>query len=169
MSLLSLLVSLFGGRPRPKPAPKPKPKPAPATAAEHIDVINHVRTGHGLMPVTAEGRAEAAAKIQTDWQAFRDRIGHDGPSEGLRNLHDRLDYYGLKEYGGSGEIAAQGEIARWADGAVAIPYDFAVACNDWLKSPGHKAILLNPTWVYAGAAMATAESGRIYCTAVFWR
>jgi uncharacterized protein YkwD len=33
----------------------------------------------------------------------------------------------------------------------------------------HRAILLDPAYTYAGAEMATAKSGRIYATAVFYR
>lgn len=162
MSWFSRLIDRFWFL---KPVPMPRP-PAPKPGdPDLIGSLNATRAAHRMPPVARHPAAEQAAALQARWQAARDRIGHDGPP-GLETLDDRLRSVaasGLR----SGEICAQGEIARWPDGTVAIPYDFDVACRDWLTSPGHRRILLDPAFTHAGAAMATADSGRIYCVAVF--
>ena len=154
-------------KPKPTPAPpKPKPTPAPPAELDLVGALNAVRAGHGVPPVAYHMAAYQAAALQARWQAARDRIGHDGPP-GLETLADRLATFASPDLR-SGEICAQGEIAYWPDGRLAIAYDFGVACRDWLTSPGHRRILLDPAFTHAGAATATAVSGRIYCVAVFF-
>lgn len=169
MNWLERLIDRFR-YPKPAPAPRP-PDPTPASPdSGPLGVLNAVRKGHGLPPLLDHAAAAGAAEIQAEWQADRDRIGHDGP-DGLVLVSHRLEASGLRdvECWTCGEVCAQGEVARWPDGSVAIPYNFGVAVRDWLNSPGHRRVILDASYTHAGAATRTAASGRIYCTAVFVR
>ncbi len=159
MNWLARLLALFRPRPRPSPAPPPKPTPDPVPHAPGglVSQLNAVRASNGVRPVVEDARATAAAQIQSDWQAKRDRIGHDGPP-GMPTEVERLAAQGVVNRA-CGEIAAEGP-EGWG-------YTFSTAIQDWLTSPGHRSILLDPSYTIAGAATATAASGNLYSTAVF--
>lgn len=153
------LLALFRPRPKPIPAPPPKPTPDPSPGGLVVQ-LNAARAQHGVSLVAEDLRATAAAQVQSDWQAGRDQIGHDGPPD-LWTEVERLAAHGIVNRA-CGEIAAEGPGAAWG-------YGFSQAIESWLNSPGHRAILLDPSYTIAGAATATAVSGNLYSTAVFVR
>lgn len=171
MSWLTRLLRSLGWEAQARRTPPRPSPPAPdfPTKTDLVAILNETRERFGAGQVYELEPLDEAAKIQADWQAQRDQIGHNGPP-GLPWHTDRLAKVGLAAgWESSGEICAMGQKAYWPDGRLAIDYDFRKACSDWLTSPGHKAILLDPKFTHAGAWMATAASGRIYSTAVFLR
>jgi uncharacterized protein YkwD len=137
-------------------------------ATDLIGVINEVRARHGVGPVIEDERLDQASKIQADHQAAVDQLTHDGPSS-LPWVMDRLKAAGVSTWLEGDEICAMGQRAFWPDGSLAIGYDFRKTCQDWLSSPGHRAILLDIKFTHAGAYATTNKHGRTYSTAVFVR
>jgi uncharacterized protein YkwD len=165
--LTQLLRSLGWERQAKRPTPSP-PRTDPPPVTNLVAILNETRAANGIGPVWEFKALDEAAKIQADWQAQRDQIGHEGPPSSPWVI-DRLKLSGIERWESSGEICAMGQKAYWPDGRLAIGYDFRKACSDWLTSPGHRAILLDSRFTHAGAWMSTAASGRIYSTAVFIR
>lgn len=162
--LLQILRSLGWERQAARPRPAPV-DPVPVTNL--VAVINETRARFGVGPVWESKPLDEAAKLQAEHQAQLDVLTHGGPLD-MPQPADRLARVGVKAVA-SGEICAMGQRAYWPDGSLAIDYDFRKACSDWLTSPGHRAILLDPRYTHAGAWMATNGRGRTYSTAVFAR
>lgn len=153
MSWLDFVLSLIRTR---RPAPKPAPPPVIPPATDRMSLIDHARLANGVPAIPQSSKATLAAKMQSDWQAGRSWMGHDGPP-GLRTSQARLISTG-ETFTACGEIVAECST-------------FAEAVQLWLESPGedprgitHRKILLDPSWTHAGVAM----TGR-FATAVFFR
>lgn len=151
-------------------ATRKAPPPVTAQPATNlVAVLNETRAANGIGPVWESKQLDEAAKIQADWQAQTDTLRHDGPPT-MPLWLDRLKSVGIEgSWTSSGEICAMGQEAYWPDGRLAIDYDFRTACGDWLASPRHRAILLDPRYTHAGAEMSQGKSGKHYSTAVFLR
>jgi uncharacterized protein YkwD len=155
LSWLDFVLSLIRPR-RPAPVPAPPVVEPIGPQSQPMGQLNRARLLNGVPALPESTMASKAAKVQSDWQAGRGWMGHDGPP-GLRTSQARLI--------GTGEtFTACGEI-------VAECSTFAEAVQLWLESPGedprgitHRKILLDPSWTHAGVAM----TGR-YATAVFFR
>lgn len=121
--------------------------PLVSGAATGGDIIAAIRSARGddlAIIATLQGVADARApQIVTDFS-------HDGP----------------------GAAAARAPLAGWAWGEIiafnGYPAALAVseAVQQWLASPGHRAILLG-SWAGFGAAVATSPSGAHYYVAIF--
>jgi uncharacterized protein YkwD len=167
--LTQLLRSLGWERQAKRPTPSP-PRTDPPPATNLVAILNETRAANGIGPVWEFKALDEAAKIQADWQAQTDTLRHDGPP-GMPSEVERMVASGITSgWDMSGEICAMGMKAFWPDtGKLAIDYDFRTACQGWLQSPGHRAIMLDARFTHAGAWMTQAASGRIYSTAVFLR
>lgn len=168
MNWLSYLLGLVGWRPTPKPPTSPDPPDPPpivVIAGDLVEMLNRARSQQGVPPVSEYPGDMQAAQMQAGHVARRDRPYsdlHAGPV-GYEGADDRLRRFGVS-FSACGEIAASGYPPT--DGFPDYGFDDAIV--SWLKSPGHRAILLGP-WSYAGAAIADAASGRPYAIAVFHR
>lgn len=151
-------------KPHAKPPDKPKPvDPAlnPSTIEGRIGLINQARASVGSPPLAYHNGCQEAAQVQSNFQAIRDMIGHDGPAW-APHVSNRLDNFGVL-YRDCNEIAASGYPPT-----AGLTYTFIDSIDSWMNdSPGHRAILLDPHWTHCGAAMAFAQNRRPYSTVVF--
>ena len=90
--------------------------------------LNAIRQGHDLSPLRIDGRLNQAAQLHSDDMAVRDFFSHQTP-DGAR-MDDRADAFGYQWRLLLENIAAgQPSVAEAIDG--------------WMKSPGHRAAILD--------------------------
>jgi len=120
--------------------------PAAALAA-----VNAFRTKNGRGTLVLDARLTKAATMQSETQAKRSWIGHDGP--GGSRPKDRAARAGYRA-----KIASEN--------AAAGQKSFSDAMQSWMGSTGHRENLLRPQVTAIGVAMAKDSSGRPYWTLV---
>ena len=113
--------------------------------------INAYRAKNGRGPLVLDARLSSAAAMQSQDQAGRRSIGHDG-SDGSRPK-DRAARAGFRAKIASENVASGQK-------------SFSDAMYYWERSSGHRENLLRPNVNAVGLAMAQAESGRAYWTVV---
>jgi uncharacterized protein YkwD len=123
---------------RPPPAPAPEVPRAPrsecgSTAEDHdaLDAVNRIRESHRLRPFRWDDRLFVAARDHSAEQRLHRYMGHGSPDAARDDLGDRVRLAG---YRGS----------AWAE-VVATGYpDVPSVVDGWMKSRGHREILLDP-------------------------
>jgi len=123
----------------------------PLNPAAALAAVNGFRTQHGRGPVVLDSRLTKAAAMQSEFQAARSSIGHDGPGGSLPK--DRAARAGYRA-----KIASEN--------AAAGQKSFSDAMQSWMGSAGHRENLLRPQVTAIGVAMAKDASGRPYWTLV---
>lgn len=94
--------------------------------AAHAPLAAQARASAGLKPLTLDPRLTAAAVVQTNDQAARGYMGHDGSDGSTFDQRIRRQGYNLWT---GGENVAEG-------------YTTAAAVMDgWMNSPGHRWVL----------------------------
>jgi uncharacterized protein YkwD len=116
-----------------------------------LAAVNVFRTKNGRGTVVLDARLTKAAAMQSETQAKRNRIGHDGPGGSLPK--DRAAGAGYRA-----KIASEN--------AAAGQKSFTDAMRSWEGSTGHRENLLRPEVTAIGVAMAKTASGRPYWTLV---
>lgn len=134
------LLGLFAGCPTPTPQPPPAPVPSDGAL---FDETNLARQQNGLPPLQADPRLMRAAADYAALMNARQTLSHDIDGKTLQIRVNAVNY----PWSSIGENIAAGQRT---------PRD---AVNAWLKSPGHRANLLNPRFTQVGVG----QSGRYYC------
>jgi uncharacterized protein YkwD len=147
-------------KPRPKPqspTTRPKPpaaKPLPADEAAKVrvvELVNGERAKAGCGAVHSDSRLAAAAQGHSADMASRDYFDHTTP--------DGVDPWERAKAAGydtpTGENIAMGQ--RTAEDVV----------DGWMKSPGHRANILNCDSRAIGMGLARNNGGTIYWTQMF--
>ena len=116
-----------------------------------LAAVNAFRTKNGRRTVVLDARLIKAAAMQSETQAKRSWIGHDGP-DGSR-AKDRATRAGYRAKIASENVASGQK-------------SFSDAMRSWEGSAGHRENLLRPQVTAIGAAMAKDVSGRAYWTLV---
>ena len=147
----------------PDPSPASPRSPAPASpadpayaavAARIVEHTNQARVNAGRSPLAVNARLMQAAQLQADQMARAGKMAHTFPDADHPTLSDRM-------------AAARYEWSAMAEN-VAIDYrDAAGAVTGWMRSPGHRANLLNATYTEIGAGYATDARGHRYYAQVF--
>ena len=123
----------------------------PLNPAAALAEVNAFRTKNGRAAVVLDARLTKAAAMQSETQAKRSRIGHDG-------------------FGGSRPMdraASAGYRAKIAsENAAAGQKSFGDAMRSWMGSSGHRENLLRPQVTAIGVAVAKDAGGRPYWTLV---
>jgi uncharacterized protein YkwD len=110
---------------------------ASALESEVLADVNRVRAQHGLGPVRVSSRLAAAAAQHSRDMARRGYFSHDSADGSA--FWKRLErYYGSTSY----RFWSVGENLLWSSPDV----DAAGAIDMWMKSPPHRANLLNGRW-----------------------
>lgn len=113
------------------------------------DIFNTIRKAHGLPVMATDTRLEQAALYQAKRMASHGKIGH---SIGWGNgFVARLRKAGIR--GPAAENVASGQ------------RDTQAVFDAWMKSPGHRGNMLDPTFGHYGLAWATPESKPDY---IYW-
>jgi uncharacterized protein YkwD len=141
----------FGGCSFSLVSPEYAKKPVqPLDAEAALAAINDYRVANGRKPVVLDERLTRAAAMQSEAQAGRSWIGHDGP-------------------GGTAKAraASAGFHAKIASENVASGQkSFGDVLAFWKQSSGHRTNLLRPNVTAIGVAMAKNQNGRAYWTLV---
>ncbi|NKY16762.1 CAP domain-containing protein, partial [Streptomyces somaliensis] len=118
------------------------------TAADHarrvVDLVNAERAEAGCPALRVDARLQRAARGHADDMASRDYYAHDTP-EG-RSAGDRIE---AADYRGS----------TWAENIHRGPEDPDTAVRDWMKSPGHRANILNCAFRDIGVGVTLRPNG----------
>ncbi|GAA4685632.1 hypothetical protein GCM10023215_21080 [Pseudonocardia yuanmonensis] len=113
-----------------------------------LRLINEERAKAGCAPLQQADNLVAAASQQSDVQARRDKMGHDGPNGDIKG---RLGGLGYSQYA---ENVAQYQSAQ-------------EAVNAWMNSSGHRANILNCAYTKTGFDTEKSASGKWYWTQTF--
>src|SRR5918912_570105 len=124
------------------------PRPGAAAIAVEEEIAaqvrlcaNEQRVKHGLEPVVENTILDRAAAFHARQMARHDFFGHDDPAG--RGPADRVELFGsAAAFQVVGENIAAGEPSP------------AEACRDWMRSPGHRANMLDTTWRSVGGGFA---------------
>ena len=124
-----------------------------------VDALNVDRTTRGLVPVRIDSRLMAIARGRSADMAAKDYFSHTQPDG--RNVFDILTAKKITWYGA-------GEIIAW-NNYPTLETSVAAANNQWLNSPGHKAIVVSTSYNYVGVGLALGTNGKKLWTAVYMR
>jgi uncharacterized protein YkwD len=116
-----------------------------------LAAVNAFRVKNGRGTVVLDARLTKAAAMQSETQAKRSWIGHDGP--GGSRAKDRAARSGYRAKIASENVAAGQK-------------SFSDVMRSWEGSAGHRENLLRPEVTAIGVAMAKNSSGRPYWTLV---
>jgi uncharacterized protein YkwD len=131
--------------------------PNPATLARAqsatLCLINAARSEHGLSPLDATASLARAAAAHSHDMAVRGFFSHASPG-GLTPAQ-RIDRAGYLDGASTWRV---GEAIGWGSGGSASP---ASIVRSWLRSPPHRAILLNGRYedVGIGIALGAPQGG----------
>jgi len=135
------------------PAP---PALVAATASTVLELTNLERSRAGVAPLRENERLAHAAQLQSEQMGAASRMDHVLRDARYPNPADRLaaaDY----EWQAYGENVAMGQ--RSAEEVV----------TAWMKSPSHRANILDPRYTELGIGYAVDAGGRPYYAQVFGR
>jgi uncharacterized protein YkwD len=116
-----------------------------AATGQVICLINAERTDRGLRPLRGDGDLARAARRHSADMVRRTYFSHVTP--GGSDLGDRIRDVGY----GSGHSWRAGEALGWGTGARATPADLI---DEWLASPPHRHILLDPGYRELGVGVS---------------
>ncbi|WP_084960045.1 CAP domain-containing protein [Thermoactinospora rubra] len=139
------------GTPSPSPSPSASPTAAPSPTGsapgssveeEVVRLTNAARAQNGCGPLTHDPKLQAAAEGHSADMAAKGYFDHTSPDG--RNPGDRIKAAGFSPISAWGENIAKG-------------YGTAAAVVDgWLKSPGHRANILNCNFTHIGVGHVTS-------------
>lgn len=123
-----------GHTPPSKPHSPSQVKPVKSAGGDHtghplLDAINKARIAENLRPLTLSDKLTEAARDNDSINNSTGSLGH---------------HIDLGKYGSQGEITVGGSG----------PMNAELAVRLWLNSPGHKAILLNPSYNKIGVSIS---------------
>jgi uncharacterized protein YkwD len=114
-----------------------------------IHRVNAVRADHGLPRLTFGGKLSKAADRHSHRSQQRRTLAHTLPGE--QPLASRLAH--------AARVRPIGEVIYWTRRGASS----AEIVRAWMRSPGHRALLLSPEFGRAGVGIRTGRSG-LYAT-----
>jgi uncharacterized protein YkwD len=125
-----------------------------------VDALNVDRTTRGLVPVRIDSRLMAIARARSVDMVTKNYFSHTQPDG--RNVFDILSAQKITWYNA-------GEIIAW-NNYPTLETSVPAANNQWLNSPGHKAIVVSTSFNYVGVGLALdASTGKKMWTAVYMK
>ena len=128
--------------------------------------LNDARQAAGIPPVTAASTIDAIARGRSDDMASRNYFAHEIP--GCSALLDRCNVLGILD---SRHISYHwaGEILEWNLFLTRFDQEQAdaMAVEDFMRSPLHRAILLDPRYTEAGVGVGLGPDKKMLLTVVF--
>ena len=125
----------------------------PATRAATLCLLNQERAAHNLRPLRSHKRLRVAALRHSAHMARRNFFDHTTPSG--TSMTDRIKGSG---YTRGARGWAIGENIAWGAGQLATPRQIVAA---WMRSPGHRANILNGSFREIGIGVALGAPVRI--------
>ena len=154
--VLGLLASFFVA---PGTAAAADPMTISQAELAMVNALNVDRTTRGLVPVRIDSRLMAIARGRSADMVAKDYFSHTQPDG--RNVFAILTAKKINWYGA-------GEIIAW-NNYPTLETSVAAANNQWLNSPGHKAIVVSTSYNYVGVGLALGTNGKKLWTAVYMR
>jgi len=138
--------------------------PSAATAAttltkleqQVVTLVNQKRAKHGLAKLRVHARLQAAARAHSTEMSNRKYFSHS--SAGGESFERRIIRYGYKRSGYS--YWAAGENIAWGGGLYATA---SAVVNSWMRSPGHRAVILTRKFRDVGLGAVVCKSGYSSC------
>lgn len=120
-----------------------------------VTAVNREREAQGLAPLVPEPRLVRTARSHSRDMAVRGYFAHESP-EG-RDMAWRAGRAGIEYRRLAENIAYNHHAKRPAAEAVA----------GWMRSPGHRANILNPVFTHTGVGVVADRDGVLYFTQLF--
>ncbi len=169
------------------PVPTPRPAPTagrllPMTAPVHLSLasteeieeqelitdINHERRAHGLNDLAIDPLLGGAARAHSREMCGKDYFDHHSPSAGMSTPMDRY-FEALQAHGEERPDAALvGENIFYAS-VTNSTYNAQYAHEALMRSPGHRANILEPRFCKVGVGVYRDCKGRFWITEMFLR
>jgi uncharacterized protein YkwD len=146
LMLAATASACAGSRSRPSPASLDR------AIGATVCLINRARADHGLGALRAIGSLERAAGAHSRDMVLHGFFAHDSPSGSTPK--ERIDRAG---YFNGASSWALGETIAWGSGGLATP---AAIVRSWLRSAGHRAILLDGRYRDLGVGIAVGGPGQ---------
>lgn len=113
-----------------------------ARETQMLSLINQVRAANGVQAIKPSLTLNRAAAWMAEWQSANMTLSHYDNATGVwRDPFVRMHDCGHPTYGNAEDVG----------GAIDDP---VVMFNGWMSSPGHRAQILEPTWVTIGIGYA---------------
>ena len=158
--LLSLPNDAASSSPRKVAAADVASEPSSSDAASiekrAFEATNAVRRENGLAPLVWDSELCRMARTHSEKMVQLDFFSHEGPDG--RRLRDRARVAGIAHFKLLGENIAYNQ--GFED-----PGAFAV--EHWMRSPGHRANILNARFQQSAVGVFVASDGTVYLTQVF--
>lgn len=141
----------------------PRPARALDRAANEtamLQLINKARTSRGLAPVRLQTALDQAALAHSREMLARDYVSHTSWS-GV-SMGTRLARAGYSRTGWSSWSV--GEVIGWGKGALGTPQ---AVFSSWMKSSGHRAVILTARWRDVGIGCAGGSLGSVSGVAMY--
>jgi uncharacterized protein YkwD len=124
--------------------------------AEILRLINEIRAAEGLNPILGDPGISTSAQIRVE-EIMVD-FTHTRPNgESPSTAYSDLPY----DYGSENILKAS--MGKKAESAAKFAVDI------WMNSPGHRANILNPDFLYMGVAVVRGEGNTVYCAQGFMK
>jgi len=120
-----------------------------------VSAINDIRRQHKLAPLALDPSLTEVARGHSRDMADHDYFAHESPAGDT--VGDRMARAGLS-------YAAVAENLQMSRG---VRDPVQVAADEWMKSPAHRANILNPDLTRTGVGVAVTDEGAVYFTQVF--
>lgn len=162
----ALVIVPSGAAPasRPRPVSSPAienlngPSLSEATASERraFELINEARQSKGLSPLTWDPQLCLMARAHSEDMMQRRFFSHETP-EG-RDATDRAHAFGIADFQILGENIASNQ--GFEDPG-------ALAVEEWMRSSGHRANILNPKFQRSAIGVSVGADGTVFLTQDF--
>lgn len=116
-----------------------------------IRIVNKERSDSGLHPLSECSALDRAAQLHSQDMNSRDFFDHTNPDDKTHSDRIRLTgYFGKSK-------------SRWTGENIAAGFkDATSVMAAWMKSPGHRANILNSKFTHLGVGIASSRSDSIY-------
>lgn len=153
--------------------------------------INAIRKQHGLVTLSHNNQLQSAAQSQSDWMAKVQRMDH------LRDYPSSFEEYKVSNYHPANRVINSGyfkfedlfsvrtgqtgvaidplpaanenvsEIIAMGRSADSKAYNTNIIVQGWMRSPGHKKVILTPNFKEMGIGISSIRTGEVYWCVVF--
>ncbi|MGO8670187.1 MAG: CAP domain-containing protein [Capsulimonadaceae bacterium] len=144
--------------------------PLVLSADEHkyVDLVNAERTSRGITPLTVDPLLIEIARGHSSEMALLNYFSHQSPSVGLTTPLDRY-LAGLRQSGSTiPDNMIVGENIYYCSVSNA-RYDAAYGHKALMKSPDHRANILNPEYTKIGVGIYQGADGEVWVSEEFVR
>ena len=157
------------------------------------EMVNNERQKVGLKRLAYNNQLEQAALSHSQWMARVGKMEHlqgekaQDFGDYLKSDHDHAtrimksgyfqwqDLFDMDQQGSNAQVRSKGNIEERLSEIIAfagpdtgtVPQQLPIVVPGWMKSPGHRAVIVKNCWNDIGAAFATSRNGSTYYCVTF--